>query len=89
MSQKRVGVAVGGDKVNDVLAAIERAEQLGIQAAWMTTGGARLDSITTFAAAALRTVRCRTGRRDPSARARIPRGCSKGCGWPGTWVMRA
>jgi F420-dependent oxidoreductase-like protein len=34
---------------------IERAEQLGIQAAWMTTGGARLDSITTFAAAALRT----------------------------------
>ena len=55
MSQRRVGVAVGGDKVNDVLAAIERAEQLGIQAAWMTTGGARLDSLTTFAAAALRT----------------------------------
>jgi len=55
MSQKRVGVAVGGDKVTEVLAAIERAEQLGIQAAWMTTGGARLDSLTTFAAAALRT----------------------------------
>ena len=55
MSQKRVGVAVGGDKVNDVLAAIERAEQLGIQAAWMTTGGVRLDSLTTFAATALRT----------------------------------
>ena len=55
MSQKRVGVAVGGDKVHEVLAAIERAEQLGIQAAWMTTGGARLDSLTTFAAAALRT----------------------------------
>ena len=46
MSQKRVGVAVGGDKVHEVLAAIERAEQLGIQAAWMTTGGARLDSLT-------------------------------------------
>jgi alkanesulfonate monooxygenase SsuD/methylene tetrahydromethanopterin reductase-like flavin-dependent oxidoreductase (luciferase family) len=55
MSQKRVGVAVGGDNVHEVLAAIERAEQLGIQAAWMTTGGARLDSLTTFAAAALRT----------------------------------
>ena len=55
MRQKRIGVAVGGDKVTEVLAAIERAEQLGIQAAWMTTGGARLDSITTFAAAALRT----------------------------------
>jgi F420-dependent oxidoreductase-like protein len=55
MSQQRIGVAVGGDKIHDVLAMIERAEQLGIQAAWMTTGGARLDSITTFAAAALRT----------------------------------
>jgi F420-dependent oxidoreductase-like protein len=55
MSQQRVGVAVGGDTVTEVLAAIERAEQLGIQAAWMTTGGARLDSLTTFAAAALRT----------------------------------
>src|SRR5215470_7690205 len=55
MSQKRVGVAVGGDKVNEVLAIIERAEHLGIQAAWMTTGGVRLDSLTTFAAAALRT----------------------------------
>jgi luciferase-like monooxygenase len=55
ISQRRAGVAVEGDKVNDVLAAIERAEQLRIQAAWMTTGGARLDSLTTFAAAALRT----------------------------------
>jgi F420-dependent oxidoreductase-like protein len=55
MSQQRVGIAVGGEKVNDVLAMVERAEQLGLQAAWMTTGGARLDSITTFAAAALRT----------------------------------
>src|ERR671922_1906463 len=61
MSQKRVGVAVGGDKVNDVLAMIERAEHLGIQAAWMTTGGARLDSITLFAAAALRTQRIKLG----------------------------
>ena len=31
-------------------AAIKRAEGLGIDAVWMTTGGARLDSITTFAA---------------------------------------
>ena len=55
MSQQRVGVAVGGEQVAEVLATIERAEHLGIQAAWMTTGGARLDSLTTFAAAALRT----------------------------------
>src|SRR4030095_2223662 len=61
MSKKRVGVAVGGEKVNDVLAAIERAEQLGIQAAWMTTGGARPDSLTTFAAAAVRTQRIKLG----------------------------
>jgi F420-dependent oxidoreductase-like protein len=40
---------------------IEQAEQAGIHAAWMTTGGARLDSITMFAAAALRTQRIKLG----------------------------
>lgn len=61
MSQQLIGVAVRGDHPNDVLAMIEHAEQLGIQAAWMTTGGARLDSITVFAAAALRTQRIKLG----------------------------
>jgi F420-dependent oxidoreductase-like protein len=61
MTEKLIGVAVGGSKVEDVLSAIERAEELGIQAAWMTTGGARLDSITTFAAAAARTQQIRLG----------------------------
>lgn len=55
MSDNLIGIAVGGDNVKQVQADIEDAEQLGIQAAWMTTGGARLDSITTFAAAAGRT----------------------------------
>ena len=55
MDDKLIGVAVAGTKVKEVQAAIERAEELGIQAVWMTTGGARLDSITTFAAAAERT----------------------------------
>ena len=55
MDGKLIGVAVGGNKVADIQADIERAEKVGIQAAWMTTGGARLDSITTFAAAAGRT----------------------------------
>ena len=55
MDDKLSGVAVAGTKVKEVQAAIERAEELGIQAVWMTTGGARLDSITTFAAAAERT----------------------------------
>lgn len=61
MSEKVIGVAVSGSRVDDVLAAIQRAEQLGIQAAWMTTGGARLDSITTFAAAAQETQQIKFG----------------------------
>ena len=61
MSQKLIGVAVRGDKAQAVLEMIERAEQLGIQAAWMTTGGARLDNLTTFAAAAVRTQRIKLG----------------------------
>src|SRR5215472_13246172 len=50
-----IGVAIRGNTASEALAMIEQAEQLGIHAAWMTTGGARLDSLTTFAAAALRT----------------------------------
>ena len=52
MDGKAIGLAIGGSKVKDVQAAVERAEQAGIDAVWMTTGGARLDSITLFAAAA-------------------------------------
>src|SRR5262245_31980442 len=55
MPHRLLGVAVRGDKPPEVLALIEQAEQLGLHAVWMTTGGARLDSITIFAAAALRT----------------------------------
>jgi F420-dependent oxidoreductase-like protein len=55
MDGKLIGIAVGGSKVLEVQAAIEQAEKQGVQAAWMTTGGARLDSITTFAVAAGRT----------------------------------
>ncbi len=52
MDGKTIGLAVGGNKVTDVQAAVKQAGQAGIQAVWMTTGGARLDSITLFAAAA-------------------------------------
>lgn len=61
MPDQLIGVAVRGNTVHDVLAMIEQAEQLGIHAAWMTTGGARPDSITIFAAAALRTQRIKLG----------------------------
>jgi F420-dependent oxidoreductase-like protein len=61
MSQKLIGVAVRGDDARELLDTIEQAERLGIHAAWMTTGGARLDSITVFAAAAQRTERIKLG----------------------------
>lgn len=61
MSDQRIGVAVRGNHVSEILDTIDRAEELGIHAAWMTTGGARLDSITVFAAAALRTQRILLG----------------------------
>jgi F420-dependent oxidoreductase-like protein len=61
MGEKLLGVAIRGNTVQEVLGMIEHAEQLAIQAAWMTTSGARLDSLTTFAAAAVRTQRIRLG----------------------------
>src|ERR687896_1021715 len=61
MSQKLIGVAVRGDNASELVNTIEQAERQGIHAAWMTTGGARLDSITVFAAAALRTQRIQLG----------------------------
>jgi F420-dependent oxidoreductase-like protein len=61
MPHRLLGVAVRGDKTHEVLALIEQAEQLGLHAVWMTTGGARLDSITLFAAAALRTQHIKLG----------------------------
>src|SRR5437764_4589390 len=59
--QRMIGVAIRGNRASEALAMIEQAEQLGIHAAWMTTSGARLDSITVFAAAAVRTQRIRLG----------------------------
>src|SRR5215475_10364346 len=61
MPHRLLGVAVRGDKTHEVLALIEQAEHLGLHAVWMTTGGARLDSITIFAAAALRTQHIKLG----------------------------
>ena len=52
VDQKRIGVTVTARDSAGVLASIERAEELGIPAAWLTTGGAGLDGLTLFAAAA-------------------------------------
>ena len=61
MSEKLIGVAVSGNNADEVLARIERSERAGIPAAWMTTGEARMDSITVMAAAAGRTQKIKFG----------------------------
>lgn len=61
MSEKLIGVAISGNNADEVLARIERSERAGIPAAWMTTGGARIDSITLMAAAAGRTEKIKFG----------------------------
>ena len=61
MAEKLVGVAVSGPTIREIQAMILRAEELGIHAAWMTTGGARPDSITSFAATAGLTERIKLG----------------------------
>ena len=61
MSQRRIGVAVSAPNSAAVLEGIERAEALGIRAAWLTTGGAGPDGLTQFAAAAARTQRIMLG----------------------------
>ena len=61
MAERLVGVAVSGPTIREIQAMIVRAEELGIHAAWMTTGGARPDSITAFAASAGLTERIKLG----------------------------
>ena len=61
MDQKLIGVVVSAADSAGVLAGIEQAEQLGIPAAWLTTGGVGLDALTLYAAAAVRTSRIRLG----------------------------
>ena len=61
MTTQRIGVAAMGGDSNAVVARIVEMERLGIAAAWLTTGGAGLDAITVFAAAAVRTERILLG----------------------------
>ncbi|MBI4202650.1 MAG: LLM class flavin-dependent oxidoreductase [Chloroflexi bacterium] len=58
---RRIGVAVGGQDARDVVGRIQRLEDIGIQAAWLTTGGAGRDGLTVFAAAAVQTQRIMMG----------------------------
>ena len=61
MTDQLVGIAVSGPTIREIQTMILRAEELGIPAAWMTTGGARPDSITVFAATAALTQNIKLG----------------------------
>jgi F420-dependent oxidoreductase-like protein len=61
MAQQCIGVVIAAPDSAGVLSGIEQAEQMGIPAAWLTTGGVGLDALTLFAAAAVRTSRIRLG----------------------------
>jgi F420-dependent oxidoreductase-like protein len=56
-----IGITCMAADPPSILATIERAEQLGIGAAWLTAGGLASDSLTLFAAAARRTNRILLG----------------------------
>lgn len=55
MAQGVIGVAAMGGSASDVLATIADLEARGIDAAWLTTGGAGPDALTLFGAAAVQT----------------------------------
>ena len=61
MAEKRIGVAAMGGDSRAVVARIQELESLGIAAAWLTSGGAGPDALTTFAAAAATTERILLG----------------------------
>ena len=61
MADKRIGVAAMGGDSRTVVARIQHLEELGIEAAWLTSGGAGPDALTTFAAAAAVTDRILMG----------------------------
>lgn len=61
MGKKRIGLAVFAPDTRAVLETIERAEELGIGAAWLATGGAGRDGPTLLGAAAVRTSKIMLG----------------------------
>lgn len=61
MSVVRYGVSAAGGDASAVLARVVELEAAGIGAAWLTTGGAGIDGLTVFAAAAARTQRIKLG----------------------------
>jgi len=58
---KTIGVAAMGGDSKAVIQRIEDFEKIGIPAAWLTTGGAGLDGLTLFGAAAVNTTDIKLG----------------------------
>ena len=61
MSDKTIGVVVSGPDTAAVLDNIQKAEAMGIDAVWLTSGGSEGDALTLLAAAAARTERILLG----------------------------
>ena len=61
MGQGTIGIAVAARDATGALAAIKKAEEMGVKAAWMTSGGAGGDALTVAAAAAAQTERILLG----------------------------
>lgn len=59
--RQSIGVAIAGQDTREVLERIRQVEEMGIPAAWLTTGGAGRDALTLFAAAAVQTKRVLLG----------------------------
>jgi F420-dependent oxidoreductase-like protein len=61
MGDTRIGVAAAGGDGAEVLARIQKLEESGVDAAWLTTGGAGPDGLTILGAVAARTERIQLG----------------------------
>ena len=61
MAQGIVGVSISAGDSQSAVDQVVRAEELGVAAAWMTSGGGGGDSLTILAAAAARTERIKLG----------------------------
>ena len=61
MSKLEIGIVATGQTAKEILETIQKADNLGIKGAWLTSGGVRLDPLTIFSAAAQKTNQIKLG----------------------------
>ena len=61
LAGRTVGISISASDAQSAVDQVVRAEELGVAAAWMTSGGGGGDSLTVLAAAAARTERIKLG----------------------------